>query len=53
MSLMPKFRNCKKCGKMYSWNPSVGKLNDKLCPECWEKELKKVDKLNTIFRKKK
>lgn len=31
MSLSPEKRQCSQCGKKYSWNPDVGKIN---CPHC-------------------
>lgn len=31
MSLLPEKRQCSQCGKIYSWNPDVGKTK---CPRC-------------------
>ncbi|MBQ0100298.1 MAG: hypothetical protein KBS39_02175 [Lachnospiraceae bacterium] len=31
MSLLPEKRKCPKCGKIYSFNPDVGKI---FCPNC-------------------
>ena len=31
MSLVPEKRKCSTCGKIYSWNPDIGKI---YCPHC-------------------
>jgi hypothetical protein len=31
MTLIPERRKCSVCGKIYSWNPDVGKI---CCPYC-------------------
>lgn len=31
MTIMPMWKRCHKCHRMYSWNPDVGKMN---CPYC-------------------
>lgn len=49
MSMRPTMKKCKKCGKLYDWNPDVGQLT---CPNCRDKnsmleamkELKKLQK---------
>lgn len=33
MSALPMYRTCVKCGKMYSYNPSIGDLGI-VCPYC-------------------
>ena len=32
MSIVPEYRKCKKCGKLYSFNPDVGQMR---CPNCY------------------
>lgn len=34
MSLVPEWRFCRKCGRMYDWNPDVGVI---VCPYCKDK----------------
>ena len=47
--MMPQWKRCPRCGKLYDWNPDVGVMK---CPYCMEKDLKRVEKLKGIFGKK-
>ena len=49
MTMMPQWKRCPRCGKLYDWNPDVGVMK---CPYCMEKDLKRVEKLKGIFGKK-
>ncbi len=44
MSFVAEKKKCSKCGRLYSWNPDVGKIQ---CPYCKKKkgtgELEKPD----------
>ena len=31
MTMVPMYKKCQRCNKMYSWNPDVGKM---WCPTC-------------------
>ncbi len=45
MSLIPMYRRCPRCGRIYSYNPDVGQLS---CPNCGLSFLQSVVK--TIFK---
>lgn len=50
MTMMPMYKRCSICGRMYSWNPDVGRM---FCPYCMRKGRKKtIEKLIEIMRKK-
>lgn len=42
MSLVPIYKRCHVCGRTYSWNPDVGRMNCPYCSKKWKKVLRKI-----------
>lgn len=49
MSIVPIWRRCLKCHRMYDWNPDVGNYK---CPYCFGIEKVKGGKLSNWLKKK-
>lgn len=50
MTMMPMYKRCNVCGRMYSWNPDVGWM---YCPYCGPfGRVKAIKKWIEILRKK-
>lgn len=50
MTMMPMYKKCHVCGKMYNWNPDVGRV---YCPYCmWKGRKQMIKKLIEVVRKK-
>lgn len=50
MSLKPMFKKCRKCGRMYDYNPSVGTVK---CPYCREEIESKIEKTRKLIKERK
>lgn len=48
MSTMPTWKICRKCGKPYSYNPSVGEFK---CPDCLSLKMQMMKKAGFLYRK--
>ena len=46
MTIMPHWKICPRCHKLYDWNPDVGVIS---CPYCMEKDMKLVKKLKKFL----
>ena len=49
MTMVPIWKTCPFCGKMYSWNPDVGNM---FCPRCSNKDEKSIKVIGIIFKQK-
>ena len=50
MTIMPHWKTCPRCHRMYDWNPDVRVMS---CPYCMEKDIELVNKLKKLFGKDK
>lgn len=49
MTIMPMWKRCHRCGRIYDWNPDVGIRS---CPSCMKKDIERLQKIRNMFTRK-